>query len=66
LFSLDGEAMTAKEWSVSVAGLAVDALLDHGLIKKADFERAAEIAAEEIHIRLTMGDYPPAEQLPSE
>jgi hypothetical protein len=58
--------MTAKEWSASVAGLAVDALFDHGLIKKADFQRAADIAAEEIHIRLTMGDYPPAEQPPSQ
>ena len=53
--------MTVKEWSASVAGLAVGALVDHDLIKKADFERAAEIAAEESHIRLTMGDYPPAE-----
>jgi hypothetical protein len=65
LFSLDGDAVTAKEWSQSVAGLAVDALLDQGLVKKADFQRAADIAAEEIHIRLTMGDYPPVEQPPS-
>jgi hypothetical protein len=51
--------MTAKEWSRSVADLAVDSLIDHGLVKKEDFDRAAEIAAEEIWIRLLARDYPP-------
>jgi hypothetical protein len=51
--------MTTKEWSRSVAGLAVDSLIDHGLVKKEDFRRAAEIAAEEIWIRLLARDYPP-------
>jgi hypothetical protein len=52
--------MTAKEWSASVAGLAVDALADSGIVDKEDVQRAADIAAEEIWIRLTLGDYPPA------
>jgi hypothetical protein len=51
--------MTPKQWSRSVANLAVDSLVDHGLVKKEDFERAAEIAAEEIWIRLLAHDYPP-------
>jgi uncharacterized protein YqgQ len=37
-------------------------LVDAGLIKKADFERATSIVAEEIRIRLVLGDYPPAEE----
>jgi hypothetical protein len=34
-------------------------LVDHGLLKKEDPDRAAEIAAEEILVRLAMWDYPP-------
>ncbi len=50
-----------ESWSEKVAALGVDVLVDNGLIQKADFERATSIVAEEIRIRLAMGDYPPPE-----
>ena len=50
-----------KSWSERVAALGVDLLVDHGLIKKQDFERATSIVAEEILVRLAVGDYPPPE-----
>jgi len=53
---------TITTWSEKVAGLGVDMLVDHGLIKKADFERATSIVAEEIRVRLAIGDYPPPEK----
>lgn len=49
-------------WCENVAALAVDMLVDHGLLKKEDFERAVELVAEEILVRLTIGDYPQGEQ----
>jgi hypothetical protein len=52
---------TLESWSEKVAALGVDVLVDNGLIQKADFERATSIVAEEIRIRLAIGDYPPAE-----
>ena len=52
---------TITSWSEKVAGLGVDMLVDHGLIKKADFERATSIVAQEIRVRLAIGDYPPPE-----
>jgi hypothetical protein len=53
--------MSAKEWSDRVAALAVDALLTGKVVRKEDFERAVAIISEEIAVRLTLGDYPPAE-----
>jgi len=53
---------TITTWSEKVAGLGVDMLVDHGLIKKEDFERATSIVAEEIRVRLVIGDYPPADK----
>jgi len=53
---------TITTWSDKVAGLGVDMLVDHGLIRKADFERATSIVAEEIRVRLAIGDYPPPEK----
>jgi hypothetical protein len=53
---------TITTWSEKVAGLGVDMLVDHGLIKRADFDRAASIVADEIRIRLAIGDYPPTEK----
>lgn len=50
---------TVETWCDSVAGLGVDMLVDHGLIKKEDFEKASAIVAEEILVRLSIGDYPP-------
>jgi hypothetical protein len=59
--------MSTKEtqisWSEKVAGLGVDMLVDHGLIKKQDFDRATGIVAEEIRVRLAIGDYPPPEKI---
>ena len=52
---------TLESWSEKVAALGVDVLVDNGLIQKADFERATSIVAEEIRIRLALGDYPPRE-----
>jgi hypothetical protein len=48
--------MTAKEWSHQVAVVAVDELVDHGIVAKKDVERAIEVAGQD---RLTIGDYPP-------
>jgi hypothetical protein len=47
-----------KTWSRKVAVLAVDALLDAKIVTKSDFERAVDIVAEEIFVRLGMGDRP--------
>ena len=55
--------MNTDEWSKRVAALAVDALVDHGILKQEDFDTALEIAAEEIRIRLVMNDYPPVDDL---
>ena len=52
--------MNTTAWSRAVAALAVDELVDHGLVKLEDFDSAVDIAANEIQIRLAMGDYPPA------
>jgi hypothetical protein len=57
--------MNTNSWSRTVAALALDALVDHGLLKREDFDAALEIAAEEIRIRLVMGDYPPADDVGS-
>ncbi len=48
-----------KTWSDNIAALAVDVLVDSGLIKKEDFQTASAIVAEEILVRLIMKDYPP-------
>jgi hypothetical protein len=57
--------MNTDSWSRTVAALALDALVDHGLLKREDFDAALEIAAEEIRIRLVMGDYPPVDDVGS-
>jgi hypothetical protein len=48
-----------QEWCDGVSQIAVDALLDANLIDRDQFEKAADIVAEEIFARLTVGDYPP-------
>jgi hypothetical protein len=50
---------TAGEWAKSVAAIAVDALLDAGIIPKVQFDAACEIVAEELFCRLCVNDYPP-------
>ena len=43
-------------WSKSAAELAADALVDAGLLTKADFDRAQNIIMEELRVRLALGD----------
>ena len=43
--------------SESLAVLIMDALVDGGVVKREDAERAIRIAAEEIDVRKAMGDY---------
>jgi hypothetical protein len=50
-----------KDWSDRVAALVVDALMDHKIVTKADFDCAMKIAAEEILVRLVMRDRPDRE-----
>lgn len=51
--------MNTLDWSENVAALAADMLVDHGLIRKEDLEKATAIVAEEINVRLCLNDYPP-------
>ena len=51
--------MNDDKWSKDIAALISDALLDGGVIEEASFDRASEIIAEEIWVRLLCGDYPP-------
>lgn len=46
------------DWSRSVAELAVDALVTAKVLGEDDFERAVSIVAEEINVRLALGDRP--------
>ena len=48
-------------WSRSVAELAVDELIMGKIIANTDFDRAVEIAAVEIYVRLAAGDRPDRE-----
>lgn len=48
-----------KVWSNGIAELIVDAMLDSKLVRKEDFKKAVDVVAEEIFVRLIMGDYPP-------
>ncbi len=52
-----------KEWSDSVAELAVDALVDAQLVPKDKFDDASSIVAEEIFVRLILGDLPDSKPL---
>jgi len=53
--------MDIQSWCEKVAALGVDMLVDSGLVKKEDVNKAKAIIAQEIQVRLTMGDYPPSE-----
>jgi hypothetical protein len=50
--------MDDAAWSTKVANLAVDALIQAQLLPAADFERAKQIVAEEVLVRLCLGDRP--------
>lgn len=54
---MDAEGL--KTWSEGIAELAADALVDAGLVRKDDFARATAVIAEEIFVRLILGDWPP-------
>jgi hypothetical protein len=43
--------------SKDLAELIIDALVDAHLLSKLDFDKAVEIATEEIDVRKAMGDY---------
>jgi hypothetical protein len=47
------------EWCEIIGGILADALLDGEIVKNADFEKAKEILAEELFVRLLVEDYPP-------
>ena len=48
---------TALLGSRDLAELIVDALVDAGLVREKDVQRAVEIATEEIDVRKALGDY---------
>ncbi|MEK6234195.1 MAG: hypothetical protein N2C14_05760 [Planctomycetales bacterium] len=54
--------MKDNDWSRSVAELAADALIDAGLIQKAQFAQTTEVIAEEIFVRLILNDRPDREE----
>ena len=51
--------MTIEAWSKKVATLAIDELVEAGIVRREDFDNAVAITAEEIQVRLAMEDYPP-------
>ena len=50
--------MNPEQWSQDIAELAADALMDAKLLDVGNFAKAKEIIAEEIWIRLQLGDFP--------
>jgi hypothetical protein len=53
------EKNATQQWSEDVAAFVVDTLLHAKIVQKEQCERAIEIAAEEIFVRLCLKDYPP-------
>lgn len=52
-----GDRMSSERLAV----LIIDALVDAGLVKKEDIDRAVAVAAEEIEVRRTLSDDTPVE-----
>jgi hypothetical protein len=52
---------TEGDWSERVAADAVDGLVTQGLLRSEDFQAAVEVVAEEIRVRLCLGDVPTEE-----
>jgi hypothetical protein len=50
---------TAGDWARGVAGMAVDRLIDHGLVAKDRYAAARDVVAEELYVWLCMEHYPP-------
>jgi hypothetical protein len=51
-------ATADRAWSKKVANLAIDELVLAGIVPQTQYERAVEIAAEEIFVRLAINDRP--------
>jgi hypothetical protein len=49
-----------QAWCKKVASLGVDMLLQNNLVKRDDFDLAVTLVAEEIRVRILMGDRPPS------
>lgn len=49
-----------RAWCENVASLGADMLVEHGIIKRDAVEIATQIIAEEIRMRIVMGDKPPS------
>lgn len=57
---MDKAADTAlRAWCDKVAALGVDMLVERGFVQPATFDEAKNLVAEEIRIRILMGDRPP-------
>jgi hypothetical protein len=57
---MDKAADTAlRAWCHKVAALGVDMLIERGLALPDSFDAAKNLVAEEIRIRIVMGDRPP-------
>ena len=56
---------TAEQWCGSVAAIAVDALLDAGLVSRDQLVAARAVVAEEVFVRLCLKDYPPPVESPT-
>ncbi len=54
----DARTKSDAEWSTKIARLVVDALVSAKVISDSDYNRAVEIAEEEIFVRLAIGDRP--------
>ena len=50
---------TVGDWGRGMAGMAVDALIDHGLVARDQYETARDVVAEELYVWLCMEHYPP-------
>jgi hypothetical protein len=51
-----------KSWSDQIATLAADALIEARLVSRDDFDRVADVIAEEIFARLCLLDFPPTNE----
>jgi hypothetical protein len=56
---MEKAADTLRAWCDKVAALGVDMLVEQGLVLPANFDAATKLVAEEIRIRIFMGDKPP-------
>jgi hypothetical protein len=53
-----------QDWCDAIASLCVDALQQAKLTDAADAQKAMEIVAEELLVRISMGDLPPTSAQP--